>query len=103
MLYLSTTKHALISTPAISTPFLTASLAFSTSHQFLSQLISMLAYTTAELQLFHNNTAHPDTTQTIPPSDRHLKEDVPYCYGIPSENQPAQLSQTQPYPAVSSL
>ena len=38
-----------------------------------------------ELQLFHNNTAHPDTTQTIPPSDRHLKEDVPYCYGIPSE------------------
>ncbi len=40
---------------------------------------------TQELQLFHNNTAHPDTTQTIPPSDRHLKEDVPYCYGIPSE------------------
>jgi hypothetical protein len=40
-----------------------------------------------ELQLFHNNTAHPDTTQTIPPSDRHLKEDVPYCYGIPSEQE----------------
>jgi hypothetical protein len=36
------------------------------------------------LQLFHNNTAHPDTKQTIHSSNEPLKEDVPCCYGIPS-------------------
>jgi hypothetical protein len=32
------------------------------------------------LHLFHNNTAHLETTQTIHPSDRSPNEDVPYCY-----------------------
>jgi hypothetical protein len=50
MLYLITTKCLLISTPTIGVPFLALSLAFSTSYQFLSQVVAMPAYPTTQEQ-----------------------------------------------------